>query len=91
LVLANLRGLANSAYIQQGELSTNNSTRNLVEGIYLQVDSIVDTLFLVDKNNIIILNMVPKGQKTFVGSNISHFDWISETKAEKKQYFLMVM
>jgi hypothetical protein len=42
LVLANLRGLANSVYIQQGELSTNNSTSNLVEVVYLQINSIVD-------------------------------------------------
>ena len=86
LVLANLRGLASSAYIQQGELSTN-STRNLVEGVYLQINSIVDRLFLIDKNNIVVLNMVPKGETTFVGSNVSHFNWLSETKAEKKPIF----
>src|SRR5919198_1183104 len=92
LVLANLRGLANSAYIiQQGggllSITNNNSTRNLIEGVYLQINSIVDRLFLVDKNNIIILNMVSKGQKTFVGSNISHFDWVTETKTEKRPIF----
>jgi signal transduction histidine kinase len=87
LVLADLRGLASSANIQQGELSTS-STRNLVEGVYLQINSIVDRLFLVDKNNIVVLNIIiPKGQKTFVGSNVSHFNWISETKAEKKPIF----
>jgi hypothetical protein len=78
LVLANLRGLANSAYIiQQGggllSITNNNSnsTRNLIEGVYLQINSIVDRLFLVDKNNIIILNMVPKGQKPLLAA-ISH-------------------
>ena len=85
-VLANLRGLASSAYIQQGELS-NNSTRNLVEGVYLQINFIADRLFLVDKNDIVVLNMVPKDQKAFLGSNVSRFNWISETKAEKKPIF----
>ena len=85
-VLANLRGLASSAYIQQGELS-NNSTRNLVEGVYLQINSIADRLFLVDKNDIVVLNMVPKDQKSILGSNVSRFNWISDTKAEKKPIF----
>ena len=92
LVLANLRGLANSAYIiQQGggllSITNNNSTRNLIEGVYLRINSIVDRLFLVDKNNIVMLSMAPKGQKTFVGDNISHFDWVTETKTEKKPIF----
>src|SRR5919199_5943000 len=47
LVLANLKGLANSTYIiqQGGGLSTtsnNNSTKNLLHGVYLQINSIVD-------------------------------------------------
>src|ERR687887_1580807 len=60
LVLANLRGLANSTYIiQQGgggalSITNNNSTRNLLHGVYLQTNSIVDRLFLVDKNNIVM-------------------------------------
>src|SRR5919202_3021396 len=89
LVLANLKGLANSTYIiRQGGLSTtNNSTKNLLHGVYLQINSVVDRLFLVDKNNIVLLTMAPKGQNTFVGKNVSHFDWVTETKAEKKPVF----
>ena len=93
LVLANLKGLANSTYIIQrggGGLSTtsnNDSTKNLLHGVYLQINSVVDRLFLVDKNNIVLLSMAPKGQNTFVGKNVSHFHWVTETKAEKKPVF----
>jgi signal transduction histidine kinase len=86
LVLTNLKSLANYGYIQQGEL-TNDKARSLMQETYIQINSIADRLFIVDKNGIVMVNMVPKGEKTFVGNNISKFDWIVQTKTEKKPIF----
>jgi len=86
LVLTSLKSLANYGYIQQGEL-TNYKARGLLQETYLQINSIVDRLFIVDKNGIVMVNMVPKGEKPFVGNNISKFDWITQTKIEKKSIF----
>jgi signal transduction histidine kinase len=86
LVLTSLKSLANYGYIQQGEL-TNDKARSLLQETYLQINSILDRLFIVDKNGIVMVNMVPKGETTFVGSNVSKFDWITQTKIEKKPIF----
>jgi signal transduction histidine kinase len=86
LVLTSLKSLANYGYIQQGEL-TNDKARSLLQETYLQINSILDRLFIVDKNGIVMVNMVPKGETTFVGSNVSKFDWITQTKIEKKPVF----
>jgi signal transduction histidine kinase len=86
LVLTSLKNLANYGYIQQGEL-TNDKARSLLQETYLQINSILDRLFIVDKNGIVMVNMVPKGETTFVGSNVSKFDWITQTKIEKKPIF----
>ena len=53
-VMARLQGLANSIYLQQGELS-DNKTKTLMEEIYHQVNAThtVDRLFLLNKNKLI--------------------------------------
>ena len=72
-IMARLQDLANSAILQQGDLS-NNKTKKIAEERYFQINSLADRLFIADKNNIITLNLAPKGQKTFVGANISDLD-----------------
>ena len=66
-VMARLQGLANSAYLQNGLLS-DNKTRRLMEENYQQINSITDRLFIVDKDNIVKLNLVPPGQRNFLGA-----------------------
>ncbi|HEY6883673.1 MAG TPA: cache domain-containing protein, partial [Nitrososphaeraceae archaeon] len=87
-VMARLQGLANSAYLQNGLFSDNdNRTRRLMEENYQQINSIVDRLFLLDKNNIVKMNLVPAGQNNFLGTNTSYIDWIRETQTEHKPVF----
>src|ERR687885_809349 len=52
LVMARLQGLANSAYFQNG-LVSDNKTKRLLEENYQQTNSIIDRLFVLDKNNIV--------------------------------------
>jgi hypothetical protein len=93
--MARLQMLARTSELQRGQVSDNN-TRALLEEVYHQITAItaVDRLFILDKNNIVKMNIVPKGENTFVGSNVSSLSWIKEATADKKNgipFFLMVM
>jgi signal transduction histidine kinase len=85
-VMARLQGLANSAYFQNGLVSNNNSKR-LLEENYQQMNSTIDRLFVLDKNNIVKMNLVPTGQKNFLGANVSYLSWIKETQTQRKPTF----
>ena len=80
-VLARLQGLANSIYLQQGEVS-NNKTRTLMQEIYFELNAThtVDRLFLLNKNDISTIALVPKGEKTFIGTNFSYRNYVKETR-----------
>ena len=84
-IMARLQMLAISEDLQQGQLSDNN-TRILLEEVYSQVTAItpVDRLFILDKDNIVRMNIVPKGENTFVGSNVSSLSWVKEATGDRK-------
>jgi hypothetical protein len=82
LVEAKLEGLSNSIYFQQGDL-TSNKTKTLVQANFLNIDSIVDHLFVVNKNNIMTMDVAAKGAKTFVGTDVSQRQYV--VQAEKTQ------
>jgi signal transduction histidine kinase len=80
-VMARLQMLANSAILQQGELSGNETTR-LLQEVYNQINPVtpVDRLFILNKDNIATINIIPKGEKSFVGVNFSYREWVRQTK-----------
>ena len=80
-IMARLQMLANSAILQQGELSGNETTE-LLEEVYNQINSRTpaDRLFILNKDNIATINIVPKGEKSFVGVNFSYREWVKQTK-----------
>ena len=84
-IMARLQMLARSAELQGGQFSDNN-TRTLLEEVYHQIIAItaVDRLFILDKNNIVKMNIVPKGENTFVGSNVSALSWVKGATGDKK-------
>jgi hypothetical protein len=82
LVEARLEGLSNSIYLQQGDL-TSNKTKTLVQANFLNIDSIVDHLFVVNKKNIMTMHIAAKGAKTFVGTDVSQRQYV--VQAEKTQ------
>src|SRR5256714_8894966 len=64
LVVDNLRGLANSIYIQQGDLSSN-KTKGLAEETYTHLgNSIIDRLVIVDKSGLETIGLAAKGQQS---------------------------
>jgi hypothetical protein len=82
-----LQGLAGSSSLQQADLSSDN-TRKLLHEMYLQINNITtaDRLFILNKNDIVMINLVPEGQKTFVDINVSNIDWVRETRTQHKLF-----
>lgn len=81
LVVDNLQGLANSKYIQQGDLSSNKITK-LAQDTYTRLSSrenIIDRLVIADKTGFETIGLAVKGQKSFAGTNISSRPWVQET------------
>ena len=81
LIMASLQGLADSKYLQQGDFLSNN-TRSFLENRYHEINEItpVDRLFILDKNGIARMNVVSKGELTYIGVNFSDRDLVRQTK-----------
>jgi signal transduction histidine kinase len=87
-IMARLQMLANSAILQQGEVSSNETTK-LLQEVYNQINSItlVDRLFILNKDNIATINIIPKGEKSFVGIDFSYIEWVKQTKNTQMPVF----
>jgi hypothetical protein len=86
LALSHLRGLANSLYLQNGDLS-GNETENLLKDTYAEVSSIGDRLFVIDNKNIVRLNIVPQGEDSFIGTDMSSIQWVIEARSNLASTF----
>jgi signal transduction histidine kinase len=85
LVVDNLNGLANSIYIQQGDLSSN-KIKKLAEQTYVHLsnnNNIIDRLVIADKKGFETIGLAAKGQQSFAGTNIASRPWVKETIASK--------
>jgi signal transduction histidine kinase len=80
LVLSHLRGLANSMYLQNGDLS-GNETENLLKDTYAEINEMGDRLFVIDDKNIVRLNIVPEGDDPFIGTDMSSIQWVIEARS----------
>jgi signal transduction histidine kinase len=86
LVATRLEGLANSLYLQQGNLYSN-KTRQYIENNFLEMSGIIDRLLTANTNGTVTIDIGPKGEKTFVGANISHREYIKEAKSKLSPFF----
>jgi signal transduction histidine kinase len=82
LIMAKLEGLSHSTFIQSGDFQSND-TRNFLQNYYRVINSSspVDRLFILDANGVNKVDMIPKGQHSFVGMNFSYRNWVQETKS----------
>ncbi|MDQ4101654.1 MAG: sensor histidine kinase, partial [Thermoproteota archaeon] len=80
LVFSHLRGLANSFYLQNGQLS-GNETESLFKDTYAEISDIGDRLFVIDNRNIVTLNIVPEGENPFIGTDMSSIQWVIEARS----------
>jgi signal transduction histidine kinase len=87
-MMSKLQGLADSSYLQQADLSSD-KTKKLSQEIYFQINNVTtaDRLFIINKNCVVMTNISPLEQKTFVGSNVSGINWIRETTITHKPIF----
>jgi signal transduction histidine kinase len=81
LIQSILRGLSGSAYLQQAELQGDNVEKLMMEG-YQQIKDIamIDGLFVANEDDIIIHNIVEKGVKSLINTDISSRDYINDTR-----------
>jgi hypothetical protein len=68
---------------------SSDKTRKLLQETYFQINNITtaDKLYILNKKDIIMINLVPEGQKTFVGNNVSNIGWVRETRTQHKPVF----
>jgi hypothetical protein len=86
LVLSMLDGLANSLYLQQGELGSERTTR-LLEETYARSNLTVDRLFILDNNDIIVASLASKPSEFFLGEDFSFRSWVEETRVSLSPIF----
>ncbi len=79
VIMSSLKGLSDSIYLQKG-LLVDSRTEKLMEETYSQINNTVDRMFIMDPNGIIKLNIVPRGEDKFIGSNLStRASWVRES------------
>ncbi|MGA7899208.1 MAG: hypothetical protein WCA39_10140, partial [Nitrososphaeraceae archaeon] len=87
LVVGMLDGLANSLYLQQGDLSSDKSSKRVGEK-YTEFSKVIDRLFLLDKNNIVKHSFSPAGSEgAILGADYSLRDWVMKTRTTLKPVF----
>ena len=81
LIMAKLQGLALSSYVQRQDFQSSDA-KSLMQNYYHQINSSspVDRLFVVNDKGIAQIDLVPKGQHSYVGMNFSYREWIKKTK-----------
>jgi hypothetical protein len=86
LVMAKLEGLANSKHFQEGDLSSSKAKELMLKN-FLEVNEIIDRLITVDENNTVLIDLAPKGEKTFLGANVSQREYVIQPKRTLEPFF----
>ena len=81
-IMSRLQGLANSVYLQQGDLSSN-KTIKLMKEYYLPVSTnfTTDRLVILNTNDLSVEALALKGEQIYKGVNFSYRDWVGQTKS----------
>jgi signal transduction histidine kinase len=88
LVEARLEGLSNSIYLQQGDLSSNNM-KTLVHANFLDLDDIVDHLFVVNNNNTMTIDIAAKHSKSSMSTDVLQRQHILQTENTLKRQHIL--
>ena len=86
LVMSMLYGLANSYYVQRGELGGDKTT-NLLDDAYNAHNLTIDRLFILDKDNIMVNSLSAQSSEFFLGEDFSFRDWVKQTKSSLMPVF----
>jgi hypothetical protein len=80
LVLSMLNGLANSIYLQQGELGSERTVM-LLEETYAKSNLTIDRLFILNNDDIMVASLASKSSEFFLGEDFSFRSWVKETRS----------
>ena len=86
LVTSMLDTLVNSHDIQQGDLG-GDEIKKLMKEKYIQFNTVIDQLFILDKDDIMVNSLAPLGSETFLGIDFSFRDWVKETRMSLRPAF----
>jgi Cache domain len=86
LVLSMLKGLANSLYLQQGELGSER-TVTLLEETHASSNLTIDRLFVLDNDDIMVASLASKPSEFFLGQEFSFRSWVKETRSSLSPIF----
>lgn len=86
LVMSLLYGLANSHYIQLGELGGDKTTK-LLNDAYNKHNLTIDSLFILDKNDVMVNTISALPSEFFLGEDFSFRDWIKQTRSNLTPVF----
>ena len=84
-IMAIMQGLANSQYLQEGDLNSE-AARNLVQETFSNINSftVVDKLFVLNKSDVVTMFMAAEGENTpfFGADEVSFKDLMQEAKSK---------
>ncbi|MGI0015278.1 MAG: sensor histidine kinase, partial [Nitrososphaera sp.] len=86
LIAKTIEGLANSYYLQQGDLSSRNA-KSLIEEQYEELSPRISSLLILDKDNIVAVSIAPRAEGTFLSSDFSQRQWVIDTRASGKPLY----
>jgi len=86
LVMSMLDGLRNSIYLQQGQIPGDN-TQKILEEKYAQYNNTIDRLFILNKDSIMTHSLAPGGSDTFLNTDFSLQNWVTETRSSLQPVF----
>ena len=86
LVLSMLNGLANSLYLQQGELGSERTT-GLLEETYAKSNLTIDRLFVLNNDDIMVASLASRSSEFFLGEDFSFRNWVKETRSSLSPVF----
>ncbi len=86
LVISMLNGLANSIYLQQGELGGERITR-LLEETHAKSNLPIDRLFVLNNDDILVASLASRPSEFFLGEDFSFRSWVNETKISLSPVF----
>lgn len=78
-VMTRLYGLANSVYLQKGDLISDQAEKFINEN-YEKINDIVDNIYILDKEDVISLSVSPRGYESLANVDLSLRDWVKETR-----------
>jgi hypothetical protein len=86
LVMSMLYGLANSHYVQQGQLG-NDKTTKLLDDTYNAYNLTIDRLFILNKDDIVVNSLSRQSSEFFPGEDLSFREWVKETRSTATPVF----